>query len=586
MTTTSQSNANAAPPSEDVSGGFTRLNPADGLFLRAEHLAKMQQYTSDLAAAVGAGVGPGVVYGFTCSLSKANNAVFVTGGLAFAAGQPLHSTEMISLSLDDLASETADFWVVEIVSKTWFYGSEPVYGGLCEDPCGRGSGIQPYATEGVKLQLRADSLTGFRNVVRNHRNWLASKYFERERRHGGEATLSSNAPWLMPNVPGGDVQPITGRPWSDGTGPYGDAAVPLGVIWKSNGKWQLDVWTARRDVGDPTPLSSWQWRLGWRPRSVFMAQILQFQAQLAGMDFGQVHTLSEREKAFREMCESASTKLGQGRSQLTKDVKADLDSYKDRFEAGELPSLTDEGFYELPPAGYLPVTFDSLDEAEVAARRIFNGLDVRARFCRADYVAHAVEQVQHMDRIPLTDDRVQQPKIDLLVPQFNLNDLKATMPKGPYGWSAFVRRRDEEQGRDEVEVFVWYPEDTRTTEEFARRLAGGPELPPVKEFKRVGTVSYPAREWAVPIDVDADADSVWQEVHKLIEKNELLGVIGYTQVADRQSLAAARASAFVVPSDVMYQPVTLPLTYALIDPNWPTWPPEAIVVGLAKPPGD
>ena len=87
------------------------------------------------------------------------------------------------------------------------------------------------------------------------------------------------------------------------------------------------------------------------------------------MDFGQVHTLSgNAKKAFREMCESASTKLGQARSQLTKDVKADLDSYKNRFEAGELALVDRRRIYELPPAGYLPVTFDSLDEAEVAAR--------------------------------------------------------------------------------------------------------------------------------------------------------------------------------------------------------------------------
>ena len=165
-----------------------------------------------------------------------------------------------------------------------------------------------------------------------------------------------------------------------------------------------------------------------------------------------------------------------------------------------------------------------------------------------------------MDRLLLTDDRVQQPKIDLLVPQINLNDLKATMPSCPHRAgrrSPAVATKSRVVTRSRCSLK--YPEDTRTTEEFVRRLAGGPELLLVKEFKRVGTVSDPAREWAVPIDVDADADSGRQEAHKRIEKNELLGVIGHTEVADRQSLAAARASAFVVPSDVMYQPVTLPL---------------------------
>jgi hypothetical protein len=585
MTTTSQSNVNATPPSDDDSGGFTRLNPVDGLFLRAEHLAKMQQYTSDLAAAVGAGVGPGVVYGFTCALSKANNAVFVTGGLAFAAGQPLYSAESLSVSLTDVTPSADDFFVVEIVSETTLYGTEPVYGGLCEDPCGRGSGIQPYAAEGVKLQLRQSTLTGFGGVLTNRRNWLASKYFERERQHGGEAARSSNAPWLLPDVLGGGVQTITGRPWSDGTEPYGDAAVPLGVVWKSktDGKWQLDVWTARRDLGDPTPMMAWQWRLGWRPRRVFMAQILQFQAQLAQAGGLSIQTSTPTSKRLRKLIDEAYEQVAKINSPKVPGVASPLEECRQVLEPNGVPSLPDLGFDELPPAGYLPVSFDSLEEAEKGAAEIFNGLDVRVRLCRADYVAHAVEQVQHMDRIPLTDARIQ-PKIDLLVPQVNLDDLKATMPNGPYGWSAFVRRRDEEQGCDEVEVFVWYPEYAHTGEEFAKRLADDPELPPVEEFQRVGTVSYPAREWAIPTDVYADDKSTWQKVHDLIEEkeNELLGVIGYTQIADRQSLAAARASLFVIPSAAMYQPVMLPLTYALIDPDWPTWPPEAIVVGLAK----
>lgn len=406
MTTTSQSNANVTPPSDDVSGGFTRLNPADGLFLRAEHLAKMQRYTSDLAAAVGAGVGPGVVYGFTCALSKANNALFVTGGLAFASGQPLYSAGSLSVSLTDLKSEMADFWVVEIVPATWFYGSEPVYGGLCEDPCGRGSGIQPYAAEGVKLQLHADFLTGFSNVVENRRNWLASKYFERERRHGGESTRSSNAPWLLPNMPGGDVQSITGRPWSDGTEPYGDGAVPLGVVWKSktDGKWQLDVWTARRDVGDPTPQNAWQWRLGWRPRNVFMAQILQFQAQLAQVGSLTAQPPTSKSKRLLELIDDSLEQVAKIHSPRVPEVATQLEEVRQVLEPDGVPSLRALGFDELPPAGYLPATFDSLEEAEEQAAKIFGDkVDVRVRYCRADYVAHAVEQVQHMDRIPLTN---------------------------------------------------------------------------------------------------------------------------------------------------------------------------------------
>ena len=61
MTTTS-----TASGSMDTAGGaITRLNPADGLFLRAEHLRAMEDYASDLALAVGMAGGPGVVHGET-----------------------------------------------------------------------------------------------------------------------------------------------------------------------------------------------------------------------------------------------------------------------------------------------------------------------------------------------------------------------------------------------------------------------------------------------------------------------------------------------------------------------------------------
>jgi hypothetical protein len=371
-------------------GGFTRLNPADGLFLRAEHLDTIGQYASDLAAAVGAGIGLGVVFGFTCRLSTTNDAVYATGGLAIAAGQPLRSTATTMVSLNDLYPHGDDLWVVEIVPATWEYGSEPVYGSLCEDPCGRGSGIQPYAAEGVELKLRRDSLKGFGDVDPSwQRNWLASNYFERERKYGGASARSANAPWLLPASP---VQNIIQHPWSEGTGHHDQAAVPLGVVWKRDGRWHLDVWTARRDCGEPTPAAAWQWRLGWRPRSVFTAQVLQFQSQLAHADLSPLYAL---------------------------------------------------GFEELPPAGYLPWGFENMDDEALrsAAQTLFGPeVDVRVRKCRADFVAHAVEQVQHMDRIPLKGHVAGIPKVDLLVPS-EPSDLKPTWTD-TYGWSAFVRRRE------------------------------------------------------------------------------------------------------------------------------------------------
>ena len=47
-------NSRTVSGSADTAGGaITRLNPSDGLFLRAEHLRAMEDYASDLALAVG-----------------------------------------------------------------------------------------------------------------------------------------------------------------------------------------------------------------------------------------------------------------------------------------------------------------------------------------------------------------------------------------------------------------------------------------------------------------------------------------------------------------------------------------------------
>jgi hypothetical protein len=102
------------------------------------------------------------------------------------------------------------------------------------------------------------------------------------------------------------------------------------------------------------------------------------------------------------------------------------------------------GFEELPPAGYLPWGFEDMDDVarQTAAQILFGPeVDVRVLKCRADFVAHAIEQVQHMDRIPLKGHVNGRPKIDLLIP-CESSDLKSTWT-GTYGWSAFVRRRED-----------------------------------------------------------------------------------------------------------------------------------------------
>jgi hypothetical protein len=549
-----------------VGGVITGLNPVDGLFLKSEHLNRMQHYTSDLVAAVGAGLGPGVVYGFTCTLLKDNekdkdkDKVQVTGGLAFADGRPLRSAVSASVSLKGLSTAGDEFWVVEIVPAAWTFGSEPVYGGLCEDPCGHGSGIRPYAAEGIELRLRKDLLAGFSD---NHRrNWLASQYFERERRNGGEVSPSPNAPWLMPV--GGIVAGVgEDRQWEGATNSYEYTAVPLGVVWQDGDVWQLDVWTARRDLGDPTPAVAWQWRLGWRPRSVFMAQVLQFQAELAKVDFGRGTTLTANQLEMKACLEDAQLHI------QSKPAKENIKKCLGMLGSEDGASLVTAGFEELPPAGYLPMAFPNVDEK--TAREFFGGqVKVRVRPCRADYVAHAVEEAQHMDRIPLRGLIGPEPEIDLLLPQPGLVDLRATnldIERG-YGWSAFVRRRNDpvaEQSREAVEVYLWTidhrlenAQDRASLVEELKAWLEKRAPRPEQGFDSIGSLTYPEAEWGVP----ADPDGVWTEIHKRL--TEQVAAVGVAREENRRPLAAARAALLVAPElPTDGDPVELPPTYTL-----------------------
>ena len=76
MTTTSIPGSSSGPatPASGASsagGGIVRLNPFDGLFLRAEHLEQLQAYARELTHALGQAGGTGVVHGYGVTLSTA-----------------------------------------------------------------------------------------------------------------------------------------------------------------------------------------------------------------------------------------------------------------------------------------------------------------------------------------------------------------------------------------------------------------------------------------------------------------------------------------------------------------------------------
>src|SRR3712207_6608012 len=79
--TTSGPGASAGVSSAAVGSGIRRLRPVDGLFLRAEHLDRIQDHAAELAALTAGAGGSGVVHGF--SLDLTGERLGSTAGLAF-----------------------------------------------------------------------------------------------------------------------------------------------------------------------------------------------------------------------------------------------------------------------------------------------------------------------------------------------------------------------------------------------------------------------------------------------------------------------------------------------------------------------
>src|SRR5215471_8803357 len=100
-TTDPQLSAASGGTPDLVGGGITRLNASDGLFLRAQHLNTMEDYSLALSRAVGVAVGTGVVYGYHVRLD--GTTLKVTAGLAMGPdGQPLRSKGVAKVDISKL----------------------------------------------------------------------------------------------------------------------------------------------------------------------------------------------------------------------------------------------------------------------------------------------------------------------------------------------------------------------------------------------------------------------------------------------------------------------------------------------------
>jgi hypothetical protein len=537
-------------------GDIQRVNVFDGLFLRAEHLNLIQDYALALTRAVGQAGGPGVVEGFDVSIED-NDQLLVEPGLAIsAAGRVLRSKRLVTLSLDDLEPTTSTFWWVEVVGEQWGFGDAAVTGTLCDEPCSGGTSARLFVAEGVKVQLTPATAPGLEAVsLKRRRPWLASRLFAREQEQAGY--------WPEDPDDTKSFEDLSTSPQAVVANP--PAAVRLAVLIPppaEGGELQLDIWTARRDRGDPPPAQFRQWRLSMRPWDVFVAQVLQFQDALADRlpEVGLGTARTWRDRVLREIgivsAELPNVTKAMARTRLEllrREAAEGFTSELRRIEVALSSTLPELGFDELPPAGYLPYRPPTGEARELGGRvggvkaeidRLAPGLDVRVCVCRPVDVAQAVQEAQHRDRIPLGGDQGTRPAVDVLVPV-------GDDPEVPlFDWVAFVRRDGRRCLVEEVEpaeeiVVVYLIDDSEDASLHAddEGTLGGGGLPRDDDgtlpgrVQELGELSYPRRGWAVP------DDEVYDDVFGKLQ--DLTGptttVFAFVSEDGRRPLGAVRA---------------------------------------------
>jgi hypothetical protein len=460
---------------------LTRLHYFDGKFLRADALALEQDYHRHRVRLSNLAGGWGAVHGF--GISRSGNRLDVGAGLAItAAGSFVLATADFSAQIDDLlkvaappppagspafadcldgakpagVTETNGLAIYEITvgPVEGLCGNEPVYGKLCESACATDT-RHPYWREGVVLRLRPVNLqlavsAAVKPALAHLRNRIASAYFAAE-------------PWLTDTLVSGAG--LASHVWCEPAMLYGRDEVVIGLLAREGGVTRvLDAWSGRRERMDTQARGYWQGRMSMRPWNVFVAQILQFQCQLAGLfeggkpvfeaedDCDELRTLlektrkevdgllkrySESAKKIKEREEGSRPTIKEFRA-LTADLsssQADLDNIAGlladtELGKGALPKqrmLLSAGFFELPPAGYLPV--DPQIEIEEQVQRMFGeGVKLHFHAVRHDEIAHLVEEAQHMERISLTrglDNPKDAEQVEIFVPDGEVSGAQA-----------------------------------------------------------------------------------------------------------------------------------------------------------------
>jgi hypothetical protein len=459
---------------------LTRLNYFDGKFLRAEDMQAEQLYLRTLVQLSNRGGGSGVVNGFDTVLSAGGDSVTISPGLAFDANgrtlllpmekaldlatlirlttqaTPNHvataagSADFADCVVTDTSpmvnpTQTADLYLLTVGFLEAACGEEDVLGKICEEACATGKDRR-YRVEGVVFRALPLSLSALPYVTiksvslgaKHLRSRVASAYYADERAR--IASLISGAG-------------IRSGTWCLGAAAEIGGDVPLAVFSRSGEVTHfLDAWTARRERIDTPPRRYWAWRMAMRPWEVFLAQILQFQCQLHdvllgigdGPNGGGDPCANERkviaeaslligqlEQYHAALADTLTSLRAAGNTSLATvtlfpEGLAAIAALRKNLGTVNKPGgtsdriLIDGGIVEVPSAGYLPVVPGTEITVNEQVRRLMGpGVDLRFCIVTPDYVPHALEEAQHMDRISLIeglDDPKKIPPVDVLVP--------------------------------------------------------------------------------------------------------------------------------------------------------------------------
>lgn len=476
---------------------LTRLNYFDGKFLRASDLNAEQNYLRHLVRLSNQAGGSGVVHGFDLTLGGGGDTLELGPGLGINPdGRVLLLPQGLSINIQELIDKSQelekyfkqanvyatedfveceptgaappvttthsnDLYLITICPAEALCGEEDVYGKLCEEACAT-STDRPFAIEGlivraIPLLLQTPlphSMIVPISTKAHLRSRVASAYFEDERQR--VASMISKF----------GLEQIT---WCLGAEPANGSCLPIGVLARAGFTTVfLDAWIARRERMDSPPRRYWQWRMMMRPWDVFLAQILQFQCQLRDLFGGGVvaedpcggarTVIGEAAKkiadlivVYKELSDQqifVETADGQSKAAVLKAKITELESMSQKLSATEkdmaIPSgnrlLISGGIIELPSAGYLPIAPDGKATVNQQVRKLMGeGVDLRFCIVRPDYVAHALEEAQHMERISLIqglEDPKKKPQVDILVPDGEFVTAEQAAPQLVYAATA------------------------------------------------------------------------------------------------------------------------------------------------------